>query len=120
MSNHTDANASSSSASSTTTSTTTSSPSSSRSWDVPASFAAQRTSNPIRRIVDQMAIAPNPQKPMISLSIGASVLRLGVQLYDRLVHGATGARCASPLRKCEEGLPCPPRKYSGHTCRLCR
>jgi hypothetical protein len=37
---------------------------------IQASRSARNTINPIRRIVDRMKIAPNPSKPMISLSIG--------------------------------------------------
>eukprot|EP00999_Lentomonas_sp_LEN2_P002718 NODE_591_length_1341_cov_89.591433_g552_i0.p1 GENE.NODE_591_length_1341_cov_89.591433_g552_i0~~NODE_591_length_1341_cov_89.591433_g552_i0.p1 ORF type:complete len:411 (-),score=82.04 NODE_591_length_1341_cov_89.591433_g552_i0:60-1292(-) len=40
------------------------------SWQVPASVVAKRTSNPIRKIVDNMKVAPHPDKKMISLSIG--------------------------------------------------
>eukprot|EP00128_Syssomonas_multiformis_P010920 Colp12_sorted_trinity150504_noHs@9751 len=39
-------------------------------WKVTPSRCAQRTVNPIRQIVDQMKLTPNPEKPMISLSIG--------------------------------------------------
>jgi len=37
---------------------------------VAMSHMAARTSNPIRAIVDHMKVTPNPDKPMISLSIG--------------------------------------------------
>lgn len=40
------------------------------SWDVPASEMAKNTCNPIRRIVDEMKLTPNPEKEMIALSIG--------------------------------------------------
>lgn len=39
-------------------------------WDVQPSLCAQRTTNPIRKIVDQMKIDPNPTLQPISLSIG--------------------------------------------------
>ncbi|XP_054856341.1 tyrosine aminotransferase [Eublepharis macularius] len=39
-------------------------------WAVRASEMSKRTFNPIRAIVDSMKVAPNPQKPLISLSIG--------------------------------------------------
>ena len=37
---------------------------------IQASRSARNTINPIRRIVDRMKITPNPEKEMISLSIG--------------------------------------------------
>ena len=37
---------------------------------IQASRSARNTINPIRRIVDRMKISPNPDKEMISLSIG--------------------------------------------------
>lgn len=39
-------------------------------WNVKISEFAQKTHNPIRAIVDGMAIVPNPDKRMIALSIG--------------------------------------------------
>lgn len=39
-------------------------------WSVRASKRAQNMTNPIRAIVDGMKLAPHPDKPMISLSIG--------------------------------------------------
>ncbi|XP_029909761.1 tyrosine aminotransferase [Myripristis murdjan] len=39
-------------------------------WDVKASEMANNTLNPIRAIVDGMKLTPNPDKPMIALSIG--------------------------------------------------
>ncbi|XP_071038569.1 tyrosine aminotransferase isoform X2 [Parasteatoda tepidariorum] len=41
-----------------------------RTWDVRASKIAANTVNPIRSIVDNLHINPNPEKPVISLSIG--------------------------------------------------
>lgn len=41
-----------------------------QSWNVRASDIAQKTFNPIRAIVEGMDLQPNPQKPMIALSIG--------------------------------------------------
>jgi hypothetical protein len=37
---------------------------------LPKSKMAERTMNPIRRIVDQLEVTPNPEKSMIPLSIG--------------------------------------------------
>jgi len=39
-------------------------------WEVPSSTMAKNTLNPIRKIVDEMKLTPNPQKEMIALSIG--------------------------------------------------
>ncbi|XP_017274502.1 tyrosine aminotransferase [Kryptolebias marmoratus] len=39
-------------------------------WEVKASEMANNTLNPIRAIVDGMKLTPNPDKPMIALSIG--------------------------------------------------
>uniref|UniRef100_A0A8C5FZ78 Tyrosine aminotransferase n=1 Tax=Gouania willdenowi TaxID=441366 RepID=A0A8C5FZ78_GOUWI len=39
-------------------------------WDVKPSEMAVNTLNPIRAIVDGMKLTPNPEKPMIALSIG--------------------------------------------------
>ncbi|XP_015820851.1 tyrosine aminotransferase [Nothobranchius furzeri] len=39
-------------------------------WDVQPSEMANNTLNPIRAIVDGMKLTPNPDKPMIALSIG--------------------------------------------------
>lgn len=41
-----------------------------KSWNVEASDIARNTFNPIRSIVDGMKLTPNPDKPMIALSIG--------------------------------------------------
>lgn len=39
-------------------------------WNVRASEMSKNTLNPIRAIVDGMKLTPNPDKPMIALSIG--------------------------------------------------
>lgn len=39
-------------------------------WNVRPSEMSKRTLNPIRAIVDGMKLTPNPEKPMIALSIG--------------------------------------------------
>lgn len=39
-------------------------------WNIRASEMSKRTFNPIRAIVDNMKIKPNPEKTMITLSIG--------------------------------------------------
>lgn len=37
---------------------------------VPKSQVAERTSNPIRNVVDRLSIPPNPEKTFISLGLG--------------------------------------------------
>ncbi|XP_055327186.1 tyrosine aminotransferase-like [Paramacrobiotus metropolitanus] len=39
-------------------------------WNVKSSYMAKNTLNPIRQIVDGLKLTPNPEKPMIALSIG--------------------------------------------------
>lgn len=39
-------------------------------WNVKISEFAKKTHNPIRALIDRMTIVPNPDKPMIALSIG--------------------------------------------------
>lgn len=39
-------------------------------WRVQASNIAKRTHNPIRSIVENIVVEPNPNKKMIALSIG--------------------------------------------------
>lgn len=39
-------------------------------WKITSSIQSKRTSNPIRKIVDQLKLPPNPSKKMIPLSIG--------------------------------------------------
>lgn len=43
-------------------------------WNVKAADIAKFTYNPIRSIVEGLKIAPHPDKPMIALSIGESVV----------------------------------------------
>jgi tyrosine aminotransferase len=39
-------------------------------WQVVSSNAARNTHNPIRSIIENLRLEPNPEKPMIALSIG--------------------------------------------------
>ena len=45
-----------------------------KSWSIAASDFARKTFNPIRSVVESMKLTPNPEKPMIALSIGESKL----------------------------------------------
>lgn len=47
-------------------------------WNVKQSSFALNTINPIRRIIDNLKIEPNPEKHMIPLSIGE---------YAEFIHG---------------------------------
>ncbi|XP_078689942.1 tyrosine aminotransferase-like isoform X3 [Branchiostoma floridae x Branchiostoma belcheri] len=69
-------------------------------WVVPSSQMAKNTHNPIRQIVDNMKIEPNPEKKMIALSIG-----------DPTVFGNL-----EPPREIEEAvIDCiHTRKYNGY------
>lgn len=49
-------------------------------WEVKSSDMANNTLNPIRAIVDGMKLIPNPNKPMIALSIGED-------LWDMKTYG---------------------------------
>lgn len=51
-------------------------------WRVNASASSKRVDNPIREIVDQMRLEPNPAKPTISLALGP--LRMGAAWRARL------------------------------------
>lgn len=42
----------------------------SKEWDVDSSQFAKHTSNPVRKLIEQMRLEPNPALPMIALSIG--------------------------------------------------
>lgn len=55
--------------------TTSSAPGFRERWDVRASDIARRTHNPIRSIVENIVVEPNPNKKMIALSIGKSIAR---------------------------------------------
>lgn len=68
----------------------------SRGWKVPASKAAKRTLNPIRKIVDTMKLEPNPELPMIPLSIGGSQQQQ--QQLVVLLRGRSGGPASGPPR----------------------
>ena len=44
-----------------------------RKWNVPASDISKQTVNPIRNVIENLVLTPNPDKPMIALSIGELV-----------------------------------------------
>ena len=41
-----------------------------RDWDIPVSYTAQNTFNPIRNVVETMHIEENPQLEVIRLTVG--------------------------------------------------
>ncbi|KAJ3091615.1 hypothetical protein HK102_014101, partial [Quaeritorhiza haematococci] len=55
-------------------------------WSVPASVVAKRTSNPIRNIVDQLKIKPNPSKQFISLALGDPTVFDNLKTSDVVVN----------------------------------
>nr|CAD7588082.1 unnamed protein product [Timema genevievae] len=57
-------------------------------WNVPASEIARNTNNPIRNIVENLRLDPNPDKPLIALSI-ASLVQSQTQFLDSLTDTIT-------------------------------
>jgi hypothetical protein len=47
-------------------------------WKVNASVVSKRTVNPIRQIVDNLKVAPNASKEMISLALGTPRVQAAV------------------------------------------
>lgn len=56
-------------------------------WNVKAADIAKFTYNPIRSIVEGLKIAPHPDKPMIALSIGESVVFVYLFFIFRSIFG---------------------------------
>ena len=54
-------------------------------WNISSSTMAKNTLNPIRRIVDTMDLTPNPDKEMISVSIGMHHLFINFHLIFYVV-----------------------------------
>merc|ERR1711865_1069332 len=69
-------------------------------WNIVASDVAQNTSNPIRKIVDRMTVAPNPDKEVVKLSIGDPTVFGNFKCPDHLHQ---------ELLKASEGL-----KFNGY------
>lgn len=59
-------------------------------WDVPASFSAKNTINPIRKIVDGLNLTPNKDKELIPLSIGDPTiygnLKMSPSIEDAIIE----------------------------------
>nr|CAD7426405.1 unnamed protein product [Timema monikensis] len=55
-------------------------------WNVPASEIARNTNNPIRNIVENLRLDPNPDKPLIALSIGPHDVQARRHGVDRLKY----------------------------------
>ncbi|XP_060693868.1 tyrosine aminotransferase [Hemiscyllium ocellatum] len=60
-------------------------------WNVRASEMSKRTFNPIRAIVDNMRIEPNPNKAMISLSIGDPTVFGNLPTDDKVLQAMKDA-----------------------------
>ncbi|KAI9291556.1 tyrosine aminotransferase [Neoconidiobolus thromboides FSU 785] len=54
------------------------------SWDIKITEVAKRTYNPIRQVVDGMKVAPNPEKKVISLSIGDPTVFGNFKVHDSI------------------------------------
>ncbi len=50
-------------------------------WHVPASIVSIRTVNPIREVVFNMKVTPNPEKEYISLALGNYLIYLSNRIY---------------------------------------
>ena len=68
---------------------------------VRASAMSRRTVNPIRRIVDRMKIEPNPDYPVISLSIGDPTVSRRIRENDGkiLIDGFNSSTCVFFLQQ---------------------
>jgi len=55
-------------------------------WKINSSEMARNTLNPIRKIVDEMKITPNPKKEMIALSIGDPTVFGNLPLDEKIIQ----------------------------------
>ena len=90
---------------------------------LPKSKMAERTMNPIRRIVDQLDVTPNPEKAMIPLSIGDPTTfgnfnppdyllqRLEMMARQRAVPGGYVHSCGSNEAKVAVARKFSPTKF---------
>lgn len=62
-----------------------------KTWNISGSIAAKRTTNPIRAVVDQMKIEPNPNKTPIKLSIGDPTVFGNLPVAPEVVAAVTEA-----------------------------
>ncbi|KAJ8398667.1 hypothetical protein AAFF_G00421950 [Aldrovandia affinis] len=60
-------------------------------WNIRASDMARKTLNPIRAIVDGMNLSPNPDKPMIALSIGDPTVFQNLPTDDNVLQAMKDA-----------------------------
>ncbi|XP_023682846.1 tyrosine aminotransferase [Paramormyrops kingsleyae] len=60
-------------------------------WNIRASEMSKNTLNPIRAIVDGMKITPNPEKPMIALSIGDPTVFGNLPTDDKVLQAMKDA-----------------------------
>lgn len=58
-------------------------------WNIRASKFAQSTLNPVRRMLEQMKMEPNPQLPVISLSIGDPTVMSNLAKPDTVITAIT-------------------------------
>jgi tyrosine aminotransferase len=55
-------------------------------WDIESSEYSKATCNPVRKMIEQMKIEPNPQLPMIALSIGDPTILSNLQKPDTVTN----------------------------------
>ncbi|KAG9329093.1 hypothetical protein JZ751_027078 [Albula glossodonta] len=60
-------------------------------WNIRASEMSRNTLNPIREIVDGMKLSPNPDKPMIALSIGDPTVFRNLPTDERVLQAMKDA-----------------------------
>lgn len=94
-------------------------------WYVPASQRATRTVNPIRNLVQSIDVAPNPDKPVIHLSVGdpcvfgnlrppAFATRAMVQAIDSGKHNGYTLSMGSEAARAAVAARYSPAAESGH------
>ncbi|CAG8719910.1 18003_t:CDS:2 [Dentiscutata erythropus] len=87
-------------------------------WHVPASIVSKRTVNPIRETVFKMTAKPNPDKELISLSLGDPTIFGNFKIHENCIdavikqlqsHKANGY---PPAFGCEEARKALAKKFS--------
>lgn len=64
---------------------------SARSWNVRASSLARNTHNPIREIIEDLKLKPNPEKSYIPLSVGMFYSNITIN-YLEFINGSNNNR----------------------------
>lgn len=61
--------------------------------EIPQSVVASRTHNPMRKLVDGMKLRPNPEKPLIALSLGVLSLLLLLLVHSNSLFKSVRLWC---------------------------